>query len=804
MKPLKIGRMRISNFKAVMEFDHFFQRDLIVFDGPNGFGKTTLFDALELVMFGRIKRIDDYKIIDQKQGYRDSLYFNDPTKDVLIQVQFYNEETSFVVTKRLPGRKKMSSKAAVANSPTAWNQFETYMTDDFVDQFQSDQSISQEQVHKKMDVSHLVRAFHLFYYIQQEEKTHFIKSSEKERLKVLSDLFDTKKEEEERKKIDDTRKILKNKLDLLGNEIDKLKKEDTTELHNPTSQQSVLYSSLITLESKPLWDQDSPIVTVDLRNKSHDELDKLKDLVLHINAYESATFNKQLNSYIDNQNLIQSTVILLSHLKLNSTQLREKEKRQKEYRDWFNRLERNRLVDEINKSGITEGLHKMVTELHIPIQEDALYEIIKRIIKQRKNSSELSDIVVQINETRDVLLEKNKRFSTNLSEASDSECPMCGQDWMSVEALSGQLESKRKVFEQYYTDSALAVKELSDELFTNYITIIRDRLNEYITTPENIVDQSFFMQWEAHLKYQSQVQLFAEWCESQGYELTPFVNSQMSGINQQQLESLKSNLREFLRSKMLIVEANYEYTSDNYSDFDRMIRTFFANEIARVKELNIEQIEQKCNYIDQLYYRTNAEKKAQIQLKLQELYKKQERLLEYENQISTIIATYDNAIREHWAKIIKDIEVIFYLYFAKITQYYQRGLGMFIQQQRESDKTQGIAKALRFVCNIDSDQDAINYLSSGQLSALVIAFTLALNRVYNRGLGMLLIDDPVQTMDDINMASLTELLRNDFNGMQIIVSTHEDQASRYFKYKFLKYGLDADRISMKEKALQLS
>lgn len=129
---------------------------------------------------------------------------------------------------------------------------------------------------------------------------------------------------------------------------------------------------------------------------------------------------------------------------------------------------------------------------------------------------------------------------------------------------------------------------------------------------------------------------------------------------------------------------------------------------------------------------------------------------------------------------------------------------MFIQQQRDSDKDQGMAKALRFVCNTDSDQDAINYLSSGQLSALVIAFTVALNRVYNRGLGMLLIDDPVQTMDDINMASLTELLRNDFNGMQIIVSTHEDQASRYFKYKFLKYGLDADRIIMKEKALQFS
>ena len=51
---------------------------------------------------------------------------------------------------------------------------------------------------------------------------------------------------------------------------------------------------------------------------------------------------------------------------------------------------------------------------------------------------------------------------------------------------------------------------------------------------------------------------------------------------------------------------------------------------------------------------------------------------------------------------------------------------------------------------------------------------LAMNKLYvgdDDQLGFLLIDDPVQTMDDINMASLVELLRNEFDDKQMILST---------------------------------
>ena len=57
---IKLGRMRIVNFKSFknpVEFN-FTGNDLVLFDGPNGFGKTTIFDAVELCFTGEVFRIE--------------------------------------------------------------------------------------------------------------------------------------------------------------------------------------------------------------------------------------------------------------------------------------------------------------------------------------------------------------------------------------------------------------------------------------------------------------------------------------------------------------------------------------------------------------------------------------------------------------------------------------------------------------------------------------------------------------------------------------------------------------------------
>jgi exonuclease SbcC len=210
-------------------------------------------------------------------------------------------------------------------------------------------------------------------------------------------------------------------------------------------------------------------------------------------------------------------------------------------------------------------------------------------------------------------------------------------------------------------------------------------------------------------------------------------------------------------------------------------------------------VDQKIAFIDNLYIdslSTDLKMFKKVTADILKLEGKQAAVKRLRENLNITISRYQKLL-------IKDIEIPFYIYSGKVLQAHQSGIGngIFIK-----DKTGGdILKNIRFVSNWDSDHDVLNTMSSGQIAAIVITLYLALNKVYAQGFGCLLIDDPVQTMDEINMISLVELLRNEFSDRQIILSTHEDHVSKYFLYKFLKYHLKVRQIKLIDrKEFQLS
>lgn len=71
--------------------------------------------------------------------------------------------------------------------------------------------------------------------------------------------------------------------------------------------------------------------------------------------------------------------------------------------------------------------------------------------------------------------------------------------------------------------------------------------------------------------------------------------------------------------------------------------------------------------------------------------------------------------RDYSKKTIADIELTFHIYSGRLIQNYQRGLGLFIDE--------GNGDRLRFCTAEKSEHDATMSMSSGQLSALSLAFS---------------------------------------------------------------------------------
>ncbi|MBK0151666.1 ATP-binding protein, partial [Bacillus sp. S74] len=204
MNKLKISRIQIKNFKHIEELVlDFSNKDLIVLDGPNGFGKTTVFDAVELVLTGKISRIKN--TADGRIGYGDILFANNSELDTEIKVEFIGENDCFVIAKRIDSKKRLT---AVERKPDNWEVFETYHLSDFDIPVTEGDLISNEDIETILSIDNLERYFSLFYYVQQEENTLFLKQNAKERMDEISQLFDTYNEETELKKL----QIIKSKI----------------------------------------------------------------------------------------------------------------------------------------------------------------------------------------------------------------------------------------------------------------------------------------------------------------------------------------------------------------------------------------------------------------------------------------------------------------------------------------------------------------------------------------------------------------------------------------------------------------
>ncbi|NNK42743.1 MAG: AAA family ATPase [Myxococcales bacterium] len=95
----------------------------------------------------------------------------------------------------------------------------------------------------------------------------------------------------------------------------------------------------------------------------------------------------------------------------------------------------------------------------------------------------------------------------------------------------------------------------------------------------------------------------------------------------------------------------------------------------------------------------------------------------------------------------------------------------------------------------DGRHAQLTEISTGQRAALALSIFLALNRSVKDRLNLILIDDPVANVDDLNSLAFLDFLRNvAVSGTQVLFATADAKLAKLFEMKFAPLGQDMFQV----------
>lgn len=790
-----INKIYIKNFKLFEDIPQpitLGDASLTILDGPNGFGKTSIFDVIELVLTGKLKRI---KKSDARIKYKELLFQNNPLEKSILKIEFRNNEddSTFTLAKIIP-----ANFFTERNSPDDFDIFETHFLQEFEENPSTETLIkeSPENLIKTKFGVDITNIFNLVYYIEQEDSKYFLRMSESQRLEQISMLFNTYKQESEVKRYREIRTTINREKNSLTKKIKKIEdsiKELDTKLGE--NEDEVNYFKLLpNLNPIAEWDKKKlKSITYEAKEKYILELTNLEQFTRNFETFLAQIYNEKIHNYLNKDGLLTDFVILKSKVK-NPEDIIEQYQKQVEIFQEVKKLTKENFLSEwktINFNKIFEYFTSRETDTFPQDEKIKIDNKIKELTQIESKASRLSESVRDLINTRESFINKFHQIHDQDNHEHDSvECPLCGEIWSSYNELIASIEKKKHLFEGMLDDTSNLIKDSLENLYHSTIKQLSTNCLEYFK-PKNeyVISTDLYKQVRSSKMNEEYVNDLYKWLTANdvNYEEILFIKDDF--IDQPTLEMCSTGLRELLKSKIKHIEVNLSIEKMNL--FSSLYSQYFNKDKDLVKNCTEDLIQKKKKYINFCYYNNIFTQKEELTKKLSEEQDTYSIYNSMYEDLGEIITEYDNKISNYWKKIMKDIEIVFYIYSAKILQTHQRGNGIFLKESN--------SKIIRLITHPSKDHDVSNFMSSGQLSAIILALTLSLNKVYgNKGLTTLLIDDPLQTMDDINTSSFIELLRNDFADKQIVLSTHEEDTSSFIKYKFSTYNLKSKSINLKD------
>ncbi len=261
------------------------------------------------------------------------------------------------------------------------------------------------------------------------------------------------------------------------------------------------------------------------------------------------------------------------------------------------------------------------------------------------------------------------------------------------------------------------------------------------------------------------------------FETYQLESSSYSKINMATIDSRLLELKNAIHSA---VDNKYAINENLIADAENIFPTYFQSKVEVLEDISIGDLENKKLYLD------GQHKLVQNQ-QLQNLSSQIETLRTTVERLEGINTIYKEEVKQFKIDIVKKLRIPFFIYSAKMLQNYQQGMGIFLTHKKTTNSDNGQVAIIRFKSDTNNDHDVMNQLSTGQLAVVSLAFTLSLNTMFklSDNLNFLMIDDPVQDMDAMNVLSFIEILRHGIiDKYQIILSTYSDFNALFMGYKF--------------------
>ncbi|SHG41193.1 RecF/RecN/SMC N terminal domain-containing protein [Flavobacterium segetis] len=768
---IRIKKIEIQNFKIYKNQPFDFEgNSLVVLDGPNGFGKTSLYDALELLFTGKIRRYEKATVIlnDKREKRKENPFYHSDGDGSPIIIKALIE---FNGVQHVLARKNSN----IVETKIDFSHFKLHKLTDFDESIEDSNLVSEDYLRSILG-NNYKNDFQFVNYVEQEETFYYLKSSERDKKDGISYLFNTSEFDNEIERINKVSNKINN---LLNGENGLTKKiEDSVEIIFSLEESfkpidGVSYEKLF--ENKDfIWDKDEIDFNSICYNEIFGEEDgtvfRLEKFIKDKNDFLAEVNNSKISEIVSKESLIVS-LLKYEHFRDSEEEILI----QKNIINSFNKFKikfESFQIDEILKD--TYDLPELILSKLDGNEIVGAYVSKLKILKTYLSSSnQSSKIIANLITTKNKLSEHLIEYHNKLKE--DGICPFCGYDWETNIELIKNIEKQKDDFEQLNKDIDQTLKENLE----SFIQFTSETLLEEVDAILSgfLYKSEFFEDDFFDLASKRSLSLLKLDLHDFDFDYSKFILSEVKneydGNIESFIESLKFKLEDY------DVSAIQPYYAEYYSHY-------FDSKRVNLDDLSLKMIDNKRKYIEWSYslFQSSLLKLKKEELNL--LRQKQEKLLIPFEKIKNILGIMNNSLSWYNSQLIKDIEVLFHIYSGRIVQDFQGGLGLFIINRGDR---------VKFVTTPEKTYDAVFSMSTGQLSALVLSFTLALNKKYSKS-KLLLIDDPVQSMDDINTAGFVEVLRNDFSDRQIVFSTHEHSMSTYLRYKFKKFDIDSTRIDL--------